>query len=213
MHTSERHRLELAPAISVPEPFFIGDHPALDFLNTVAAPHGEPIEWLRNDEAVLKWLQRAGLLPDVGITIKPLPSGALTEKALELREAGRRMVAQRKKGKSAPVALLNEILARGHGHFKVTWSEKQSPSLILHRPTKDAADFLVPLAEAMADLLVSGDFELIQRCENCTLWFYDRTKGHQRRWCSMSLCGNRMKVAAFRSRQRKSRAGSNRKAR
>jgi predicted RNA-binding Zn ribbon-like protein len=31
--------------------------------------------------------------------------------------------------------------------------------------------------------------------------FYDRTKSHKRRWCSMALCGNRHKVAEFRKRR------------
>jgi len=58
-------------------------------------------------------------------------------------------------------------------------------------------------AEAAAELLAEGDFELIRRCESesCVLWFYDRTKSHRRRWCSMASCGNRHKVAAFRSRR------------
>lgn len=29
----------------------------------------------------------------------------------------------------------------------------------------------------------------------CILFFYDTTKNYSRRWCSMSACGNRMKVA------------------
>ncbi|WP_428243533.1 CGNR zinc finger domain-containing protein [Gynuella sp.] len=36
---------------------------------------------------------------------------------------------------------------------------------------------------------------------DCTLVFLDTTKSHRRRWCSVVLCGNRMKVAAFRSRK------------
>ena len=56
---------------------------------------------------------------------------------------------------------------------------------------------------AAAELLASGNFSLIRRCESesCVLWFYDRTKSHQRRWCSMASCGNRHKVAAFRKRR------------
>jgi len=66
------------------------------------------------------------------------------------------------------------------------------------------AELLVPIASAMADLLSQGETQLVRRCENpvCTLWFYDRTKGHRRRWCSQAVCGNRAKVAAFRVRKR-----------
>src|SRR5438105_3293291 len=34
----------------------------------------------------------------------------------------------------------------------------------------------------------------------CTLLFADHTRGHQRRWCSMAMCGNRAKQAAHRER-------------
>ena len=63
---------------------------------------------------------------------------------------------------------------------------------------------LAPLAEAAADLLANADFDLVRHCEgvDCVLWFYDRTKAHRRRWCSMQVCGNRNKVAGFRARRR-----------
>jgi predicted RNA-binding Zn ribbon-like protein len=61
---------------------------------------------------------------------------------------------------------------------------------------------LGPLAQAVAQLLVDGDFDLVRQCEHpeCVLWFHDRTKAHKRRWCSMALCGNRHKAARFRKR-------------
>ena len=70
---------------------------------------------------------------------------------------------------------------------------------------KDTAEAILgPVAEAAAELLARTDFELVKRCEDetCVLWFTDRTKSHRRRWCSMLLCGNRHKVAAYRRRLR-----------
>jgi predicted RNA-binding Zn ribbon-like protein len=63
---------------------------------------------------------------------------------------------------------------------------------------------LATVAEAAADLLATADFELVKRCEDetCVLWFSDQTKSHRRRWCSMEICGNRNKVAAYRARRR-----------
>jgi len=71
------------------------------------------------------------------------------------------------------------------------------------RGQRTPLQLLAPVAEAAADLLANGDFDLIRKCEDasCTLWFYDRTKSHRRRWCSMAVCGNRHKVAAFRRRR------------
>jgi predicted RNA-binding Zn ribbon-like protein len=42
----------------------------------------------------------------------------------------------------------------------------------------------------------------MKACEGpaCTLLFADHTRGHTRRWCSMALCGNRAKQAAYRHR-------------
>jgi predicted RNA-binding Zn ribbon-like protein len=61
---------------------------------------------------------------------------------------------------------------------------------------------LMPVALSGAELLASGNFDLVRACESaeCVLQFYDRTKSHRRRWCSMATCGNRHKVAAFRAR-------------
>jgi predicted RNA-binding Zn ribbon-like protein len=39
------------------------------------------------------------------------------------------------------------------------------------------------------------------------LWFFDRTKSHRRRWCSMAVCGNRHKAARFRASRRDGAAG------
>jgi predicted RNA-binding Zn ribbon-like protein len=60
------------------------------------------------------------------------------------------------------------------------------------------ADLLVPVAESARDLLCDGDLGLVRRCRNphCILFFYDTTKNRGRTWCSMSLCGNREKVAS-----------------
>jgi predicted RNA-binding Zn ribbon-like protein len=58
---------------------------------------------------------------------------------------------------------------------------------------------------ATLDLLCYADPSLVKKCENaaCVLFFYDTTKNHSRRWCSMRVCGNRMKVAAHYQRLRK----------
>ena len=70
---------------------------------------------------------------------------------------------------------------------------------------------LLPIAEALAHLVCSEDFSLVKVCEGkvCTFLFLDRTNGRARRWCSMTVCGNRAKQAAHRARaakQRKSRS-------
>ncbi len=49
-----------------------------------------------------------------------------------------------------------------------------------------------------------GTFEHLKLCasEDCRAVFFDRSKNHSGRWCSMETCGNRAKVRAWRQRQR-----------
>lgn len=56
------------------------------------------------------------------------------------------------------------------------------------------------LAETIAHLLAEGDLQFMRVCEHpeCTPRFYDRTKSHKRRWCSIAVHGNRHKVAEYR---------------
>jgi predicted RNA-binding Zn ribbon-like protein len=51
---------------------------------------------------------------------------------------------------------------------------------------------------------LDGTWAHLKECagEDCNAVFYDRSKNHSGRWCSMSACGNRAKVRAWRERQR-----------
>ncbi|MBO9623733.1 MAG: CGNR zinc finger domain-containing protein [Sphingomonas sp.] len=46
----------------------------------------------------------------------------------------------------------------------------------------------------------------IRQCQSptCTIYFVDTSRSGDRRWCSMSACGNKAKVAEFRRRKRAS---------
>jgi len=52
----------------------------------------------------------------------------------------------------------------------------------------------------MAEL--DGSWHRFRLCADptCTTVFYDRSKNHSAKWCSMQTCGNRNKVRAFRER-------------
>jgi predicted RNA-binding Zn ribbon-like protein len=60
------------------------------------------------------------------------------------------------------------------------------------------------LAGSIARLLADEAPSSIKSCqgEGCSMHFVDRTKAQHRLYCSVQLCGNRAKVAAFRARQR-----------
>ena len=182
-------------------PLFVADHPVLDFLNTIAAPEGTPIDVLQTDGDVLYWLERAGLAP----TERPafFQRSALRNTARRLRETIRPLVLRRKDGRRPDVDALNGFLLNASSYPQLRW-RAGALEIERERPAKTPEEVLGPLAEAAAEFLATADFDLVRPCEgkDCILWFYDRTKSHRRRWCSMSVCGNRHKVEAFRERQR-----------
>ena len=55
---------------------------------------------------------------------------------------------------------------------------------------------LWPVAWSIGDLLTTGDVGRLKRCsgDGCGWLFYDESRVRNRRWCSMSDCGNRAKA-------------------
>jgi predicted RNA-binding Zn ribbon-like protein len=183
-------------------PLFLGGHPALDFLNTRMRVNGELVDFLQRDEDVLRWLQQAGFpSPARGPKGAPL---SLVGPARALRETIRSLIEKRKAGKRGDPSILNRFLAAAQGHAQLVWSQPRSLKIERIRREATPEAMVAPVAEAAADLLATGDFTLVKRCEGetCVLWFADHTKSHHRRWCSNELCGNRHKVAAYRKRRR-----------
>ncbi|WP_271407574.1 CGNR zinc finger domain-containing protein [Pseudomonas sp. Q1-7] len=190
--------MTIPPSTAPSEPLLLADHPVLDMLNTQARVDGVPHEFWCSDADVQAWLERTGW----ELPVSRFAKGQLLSAALDLREAVRGLVERRKSGGRASVEALNRFLATP-SQLRLHWPVDGEPRLEKRRATETAEQYLAPLAEAAAQLLVEGEFNLVRQCEHpdCVLWFYDRTKSHRRRWCSMALCGNRHKVAEFRKRQ------------
>jgi predicted RNA-binding Zn ribbon-like protein len=190
-----------------PAPFFVGEHPALDFLNSIAAPWGTLIEWIEGGADLVAWLEQAGLMSST-VARQMLRQSrkeldVVAEEARDLREwfrafvrthAGRPLEA-RVVGR---LQRLNRLLERDECYRQL----EAGPRWHRERRWRTPEALLLPLADAMGDLVCDADFELVRKCEGpgCLIWFLDTSKGHQRRWCSMAVCGNRVKAAAHRRR-------------
>jgi predicted RNA-binding Zn ribbon-like protein len=73
------------------------------------------------------------------------------------------------------------------------------------RPAEAGVDgflggILATLARAMAD----GSWSRVKSCRNdtCRWLFYDHSRNRSGTWCTMAICGSRMKSRAYRSRQK-----------
>lgn len=62
------------------------------------------------------------------------------------------------------------------------------------------------LALAVGEAQRHRRWQRFKACAGCEWVFYDKSKNGSGRWCSMSACGGRAKVAAFRARARPSRS-------
>jgi predicted RNA-binding Zn ribbon-like protein len=203
-----------------PAPFFVGEHPALDFLNTVATPWAEPIEWLGSGRDLLDWLVRAKLVPaPVAQRYQRTAAGqeldAVARRARELREwfrdfvrkhAGRPLMPGAVRGLGRLNLLLRrEVVYRQLESIRTPGEVQETPFGRVarwrwERRWQTTEALLHPMAEAIGDFVCRADFRFVRRCERCTLWFLDVSRGHGRRWCSMAVCGNRAKAAARRAR-------------
>jgi predicted RNA-binding Zn ribbon-like protein len=93
---------------------------------------------------------------------------------------------------------VNEILRITEGHDELV-REGEIWRLQFTARESGLEWLLAAIARSAADLLVEGADAPIRRCANpsCRLFFYDHSRTHRRRWCSMARCGNRHKVASF----------------
>lgn len=178
------------------QPALLSGHPVLEFVNTRPMVEGKLQDLLQTDADVLSLIAR------LGWPMKFKGTGLLMA-ARELRDDLLCLLESRKTGEPLSLARLNKLLGDASSHLKLR--QDTGGSLAVERvwEHRTSLQALAPVAEAAAEFLATGDFDLVRRCENehCVLWFYDRTKSHKRRWCSMASCGNRQKVAAFRKRR------------
>ena len=64
--------------------------------------------------------------------------------------------------------------------------------------SEDALGRIVAIA---VGAMLDGTWSRLKACRNCGWAFYDSSKNRSASWCSMQLCGNRLKTRAYRSRK------------
>ena len=183
--------------------FFLGNHLALDFLNTRPKLDGNFVELLPDCSALLRWFQTANLIDSYSAA--QLSNHAAAHKAhhtlLAFRESLRHAVELWEQGRPIPrdfTAQLNHLMS----HHPIKFRLNKTGHTELWFPTDLPTDLFAPLAYSGAKLFSDEDPTRVRQCDACVLHFLDTSKKGTRRWCSMQLCGNRLKVAAYARRQR-----------
>jgi predicted RNA-binding Zn ribbon-like protein len=179
---------------------------AVEFANTVHAP-GDPAGALHSWSDLVDFLElRGGVAPGDGAVLRAMGAtearrcASAVAEAMRLRETIRAMLgamAGKRSRRTQWVAEVNQGLASGAGASRLV---RQGGGWRLGLAPGPAGPLrvLAPIAGAVADLAASGRSVEIGKCANprCLLYFRDRSRTRRRRWCSMAVCGNRMKVAA-----------------
>lgn len=184
--------------------FWIGGALWLDWVNTQAVSGGAIVELAADFTDLTAWLHLAQVVS--ADERAKMASWNVKQQAKVLREAHQLRADLRElcgaigEGAEVPdktLRVLNGHLTRCASVLQLQRAEgglKGIQSLNLN----EALGVLFPIAHSAADWLISADWTLLKKCANphCILWFYDTSKNHSRRWCSMEGCGNRNKVTA-----------------
>jgi predicted RNA-binding Zn ribbon-like protein len=193
---------------------FLGNELALDFLNTRPVQNGEFTELIPNFRALLRWFQAADLLTsrqaaDLGRRWGESDRARrVVEAVRKLREELRKEIrAWQRSGavRHSAVDDLNRLMA-DHPMRTRLKATASGASTELYFELRQPEDLLAPLAHGATTLFADVDRKRVRKCDQCVLYFHDTSKKGTRRWCSMQLCGNRRKVAAYAARQRLSRS-------
>ena len=189
---------------------FLGNHPALDFLNTCPVQDGEAVELLPDFDALMRWFQAADLLGarEVANFRQKWGESARAQHVLEamreLRERLRKEILSWERGGTVHLATtdeLNHLMAEHPMLTRLKAGGSASTTELWFDPCRPE-DLFAPVAYSAAMLFANVDRNRVRKCGQCVLHFYDTSKKGTRRWCSMQLCGNRLKVAAYASRRR-----------
>lgn len=160
-----------------------------------------PTDELREPEDLLRWAERAERLPAELVRRFDASTALLTD-AIGVRETIHRCFAATAAGRepdAADLSAFNAVLAEAPprtlvrpGGWEVAAPE---PSVTL---------LLAPVLWSAADLLVGRQLPRVRQCANpaCGWLFLDDSKSGNRRWCSMSACGNRAKAHRHYQRQK-----------
>jgi predicted RNA-binding Zn ribbon-like protein len=172
----------------------------VEFVNTLHWYEDAPIELIGTESDFAAWSGEHGL-PAFDVT------GCLAD-IYRLREHVRGVTTALASGGRLPRAdmrALEAALFAPTGSLRLVDPESAQAHLGFATDAAAASVFSFQIALSLALFLRSPQRKRLKLCANpgCGFAFVDTSINATRRWCFMRYCGNRVKVRAFRGRQRK----------
>lgn len=189
---------------------FLANRPILDFLNTKPLLAQGPTELLADFSSLERWLVAAGLVRSAKTRNllrrwrDSREAASFLKNLIAFRERLRNVVLRMEADSTPADDFLEELNSGLLRHPPVTVLRKRGGKIV-REPLFDPQrpdDLWAPFLEGVADLLSEPQQARIRKCESCVLHFFDTSKKGSRRWCSMDICGNKLKVAAYQRRKR-----------
>jgi predicted RNA-binding Zn ribbon-like protein len=167
------------------------------FMNTLVVDEG--VDELRDAAAFGAWLVSRGLPRDPdGVSEQDLAS------ARRLRSAFRRL-ARHHAGPLEADAIDELNVATSDVGVGARFTAEGEVALTGSATGTRGA--LGALLAAVAVAFADGSWTRVKVCDNdaCAFVFYDSSRNRAARWCTMAVCGNRIKARAFRERHQRDR--------
>jgi predicted RNA-binding Zn ribbon-like protein len=150
---------------------------------------------VRRARCTVRTRRASELVPD-----GPDVTAAELDRARQLRAALRALAQANHDGEADPAATsqLNELVPDVALDLRFT----PDGELELGSAADGVTGVLGALVAATAAAVVDDTWRRMKLCGNdrCGWAFYDGSRNRSARWCSMAVCGNRMKASTFRSR-------------
>jgi len=187
--------------------FGLGNRLCVDFANLALSPGDASDHAPSWDELIDFFAAKQIVSLEKSATLRKLPESdvrgaeVLLCSAVELNRGLRQIFRAMVNGQRVArewTEPVNRVLRITEGHDELKWDGSHWRLSFVGR--EEGLEWLLAaIARSGAELIAEGPNHNLRRCGNarCPVLFYDHSKTQRRRWCSMALCGNRSKVAAF----------------
>src|SRR3954453_9789354 len=146
--------------------------------------HNHGAELLDGPEGLARWCEARGL-----------PAGDVSlEEALRVRQGLRALLVAKRAERPDADAI--------RGLNTIAPQRKLSVRLDLDGPEFEADDALALILALAAKSMLDGTWARLKACKECCWAFYDHSKNGAGSWCSMKVCGGRVKQRAYYERNR-----------
>jgi predicted RNA-binding Zn ribbon-like protein len=151
------------------------------FVNTADREHGR--EWLQTVDDLRRWLVERDLLQPQSARL----GAAEVERARNVREALRGLI----RGNAT-----SEVLDQAAGDARLTLRFEPGGTMLV--PGARGADgALGSILAVVYGAMQDGSWQRLKTCPRCSWVFYDYSRNRSAAWCSMQLCGNRVKTRSY----------------